>query len=138
MSYHRIKIVVAAAALLLLGACGTQAITSAQPSPSPSSHAAQDVVIRADEMRFEPDEITLEAGLFRFALVNEGHVVHDLRISPPGVHPAEPEHMVMLAPVQPGDTQHSRPVRLARGTYEMYCNVPGHLAQGMKGTITVR
>jgi uncharacterized cupredoxin-like copper-binding protein len=41
-----------------------------------------------------------------------------------------------IADVEPGDTK-SEEFDLKPGKYVMFCNIPGHYAQGMYGTLTV-
>ena len=60
-------------------------------------------------------------------LENKGAMDHDLRI--------ENEKSALIAPGKKGDLQLKS---LPPGTYTMYCDVPGHRAAGMEGTIVVK
>lgn len=108
----------------------------AQPTAAPSSpeaggdngaaSGAQEVTVTAHDIYFDPAEIHVKAGTVKFILPNEGAAPHDFSIDALNVSVAMP----------PGETQ-TVEVDLPAGTYEFYCNVPGHKAAGMVGTLVV-
>jgi uncharacterized cupredoxin-like copper-binding protein len=59
-------------------------------------------------------------------LPNEGVTLHNFAIDELGVD----------VDIDPGATQQVT-INAPAGTYEYYCNVPGHKQAGMKGTLTV-
>ena len=59
---------------------------------------------------------------------NDGKVVHNLAIKGTDL---------ITDDLQPGDTTTLGIGELADGTYEMYCEIPGHREAGMRGTLTV-
>jgi uncharacterized cupredoxin-like copper-binding protein len=79
------------------------------------------------DIYFEPSELMITANTdVTVTLPNEGVTLHNFAIDELGVdvdiNPGSTEEVVINAPA---------------GTYEYYCNVPGHKQAGMKGTLTV-
>lgn len=97
-------------------------------APAPVDDA-DEVVIRATEMAFRPEELTVQAGTpINVTVVNDGEVVHDFALDPASVHLA----------LDPGE-QATAALRLDEpGTYEARCTVPGHAEAGMVMTIRVQ
>ncbi len=81
----------------------------------------------ATEMAYDPSSIVVEAGEVPVRIVNEGTVIHDLRI----------EGLPFLLEAEPGATETST-VDLEPGTYQFYCSIPGHREAGMEGVLEVR
>ena len=73
---------------------------------------------------------TLEAGRYRFQVVNQGKIDHDLEVEGNGV-----EEKTAL--ISPGD-EAALEADLEAGKYKFYCTVPGHEQSGMKVDVTVR
>jgi uncharacterized cupredoxin-like copper-binding protein len=84
---------------------------------------------------------------------NEGSVEHELVLFKSSKNPAElpteasgdvdeekldqeAEEIGEIADVEAGDTK-SEDFKLTPGKYVIFCNLPGHYAQGMYGTVTV-
>ena len=63
------------------------------------------------------------AGSYTFRVRNEGKLQHDLVVSGAGVNDKTPL-------INPGGTA-SLKVKLGKGSYTLYCSVPGHRAAGM-------
>ena len=102
---------------------------AAESTPAPASEAAavEPVEITSYDIYFEPKEVTIPANTdVTFVLPNEGVTPHNFSIDELGVSvdqtPGETYEVVINAPA---------------GTYEFYCNVPGHKAAGMVGTLIV-
>ena len=110
--------------LVALTGCSSSG-ESAQGLPGVAVSPGIDVV--ATEMSYDPSSIVVDAGEVPVRIVNEGTVVHDLRI----------EGLPFLLEAQPGATETSV-VDLEPGTYEFYCSIPGHREAGMEGVLEVR
>jgi plastocyanin len=95
-----------------------------------SGGAVHSVTVTGTEMRFTPAELTLAPGRYRFHFVNAGTVFHSLGI----YHDGTPES---AGEAGPGKSVDLGAVTLETGKYTMECHEPGHLDQGMRGTITV-
>lgn len=78
---------------------------------------------------FKPSEITVKAGEeVRVQLVNKDSVVHNFVIEAFGVHSGE---------VAAGETVEITFTAPEPGEYEIICDIPGHAAGGMVGTLIV-
>jgi uncharacterized cupredoxin-like copper-binding protein/mono/diheme cytochrome c family protein len=96
---------------------------AAGEAPAPAT--AQNVT--SFDIYFEPAEVTIPANTdVPFTLPNDGAAAHNFSIDELGISidqaPGSTEETVINAPP---------------GTYEYYCNVPGHKAAGMVGTLIV-
>jgi uncharacterized cupredoxin-like copper-binding protein/mono/diheme cytochrome c family protein len=93
---------------------------------TPDAATAQNVT--AFDIYFEPKEITIPANTdVSFTLPNDGAAAHNFSID-------ELDISVDLAPGSTGKTVINAPP----GTYEYYCDVPGHKEAGMVGTLIVK
>ena len=105
------------------------------------------------EFFFAPKNIAAKAGATTIEAPNEGSVEHEMVIfktnMDPGKLPTEAsgevdeEKMDKIAEsageipdVEAGETK-SNQFKLTPGRYVMFCNLPGHYAGGMYGTLTV-
>jgi len=90
-------------------------------------------VVKATETEFHIalSQMTFSPGKYKFVVVDKGHLQHNLVINGPGVSQQQTAGLV-----SPGETE-SVTVTLSKGTYDVYCGVPGHKAQGMDVDITV-
>ena len=98
----------------------------AEEAAAPASVAP--VTVTSHDIFFDPKEITIPANTdVTISLPNEGVTTHDFSIDALGISvsidPGATENVVVNAPA---------------GTYEYYCNIPGHKAAGMVGTLTVK
>jgi plastocyanin len=82
------------------------------------------------DFAIEPPDPTVAAGTVTFAVTNDGQAPHNLEIEGNGV---EEE---LEADLQAGESGELT-VDLEPGTYEYYCPVGSHAAQGMEGELTV-
>ena len=103
------------------------ATAAASPATATSGQAAQRVEITANDIFFEPDQVTIPADTdVTVALPNNGVTLHNFSIDALGINvniaPGVTEEVVINAPA---------------GEYEFYCNIPGHKAAGMVGTLIV-
>jgi len=95
-----------------------------------SSGPVHSITVTGTEMRFTPTEMTVGPGRYRFHFLNAGTVIHSLGIYHDGTPSSAGE-------AEPGKSVDLGVVTLKPGNYTMQCNEPGHLAAGMRGTITV-
>jgi uncharacterized cupredoxin-like copper-binding protein len=99
------------------------------------SRAKESVVktiqVKETEFRLKPAKITLEKpGTYVFKAVNSGETVHALEVEGQGIEEKTNE----IKPAQNAELK----VKLATGTYELYCPVDGHKEEGMEGKVIVK
>ena len=90
--------------------------------------------IKVQEKEFRivlPGLKTLAPGSYIFKVQNVGKIPHDLAIDGPKVTGGKKTSLI-----QPGGTA-TLTVALGKGSYTLYCNVPGHRAAGMSAKIAV-
>ena len=133
------RIVTAALAALLLGACGGTSTNTATPSAatiptatSPSSATAVGTSVGVTEKEFSItlSQASLSPASYTFIIQNKGSFPHNLNIKGPGV---DTETSPTLSAGQSGMLT----VTLQKGSYELWCSVPGHKDKGMDLTIKV-
>ena len=123
---NRGRAATALAAALLLGACGGGG-SSDEPEADPSR--PPDILVKAKEFRFEPAELTSDAGRpLLVAVENIGSIPHDLTVK-------DGDFKVTVAK---GVTRRKTLTVAKAGTYKLYCSLPGHESAGMRGTLSVR
>jgi len=98
-------------------------------SASASGGSGGSVAISETEYKLTPSDPTASAGNVTFDVSNDGGTVHDLEIEGNGVE-EETE------PIGAGSSA-KLTANLKPGTYEIYCNIDDHRAEGMEGTLTV-
>jgi uncharacterized cupredoxin-like copper-binding protein len=85
------------------------------------------VAVESYDIYFEPSELTSPADTdVTVRLPNEGVTPHNFSIDELGIS----------VDIAPGATEEAV-INAPAGTYEYYCNVPGHKQAGMVGTLTV-
>lgn len=120
----------AAVAVLVMTACGADDSPVASPTSGDSSEEAEaGVTVIAKDISLAPATVRATAGDVHITYRNEGSIVHTLLIE--GVDGFK------LDVASRGDVEEGS-VRLAPGTYTMYCDVAGHRQAGMHGTIEVQ
>jgi uncharacterized cupredoxin-like copper-binding protein len=159
-------IAVGVIALLALGVvasgCGSSddsASTSSESAESAESSEAttsapaaggETLTIKMNEYNFIPADAKAKAGSVTIDAENVGKMPHELVLAKSDLDPAklptssngevdeEALDVVGEAPdVAPGDTG-SFSADLEPGSYVMLCNLPGHYAAGMYGSLTVK
>ena len=146
MFKFRHLIVVPAAALLVLAACGGDP----GAGKATGGGAARTVEIKAlDTLRFEPASITAQAGeKIRFVVTNVGKVAHEFVLGDEQTQMAHEEqstsgmdHMAMEAmasvALMAGETNEVTVTFDERATIPFGCHEPGHYPGGMMGTVVV-
>jgi len=88
------------------------------------------IAVGEKEFRIHLSTTKTAPGTVRFVVHNTGKYRHALAIAGPGVKSKR------TALIRPGRTA-KLVVKLSPGTYELWCPVPGHAAQGMKAKLTV-
>lgn len=123
---------------LLLAGCGGGAGgdgdggATAQPSPAttPAEEPAADVVIVGTaSFEFVPSDVEAAAGTISVALTSEGGP-HTFTLE------LDEGDETVAQVFSPGETDVGE-VDLEAGTYTFVCVIPGHLEEGMEGTLTV-
>jgi len=76
---------------------------------------------------------SVRAGRVTIEAVNFGNDAHDLVVRSKAKG-SKPLRFAQMSPRGRGE----RTVRLPAGRYALWCSLPGHEAQGMKATLTVR
>jgi uncharacterized cupredoxin-like copper-binding protein len=143
----------AVAAVGLLAACSSSSSSSAaagapsattpaagssasSPSVTTTGQAAAgggttSVTATETEFHIALSTMTFHPGTYKFVTVNKGQASHNLVISGPGVNQVKTPGLI-----SPG-AQEPVTVTLQKGTYDVYCGVPGHKAMGMDVHVTV-
>jgi uncharacterized cupredoxin-like copper-binding protein len=130
---------------------GRPASGAAASSPPSASTAGGTVQIRMGDYFYSPKDATAAtAGKVRIAVANSGELPREMVLArtnaDPSQLPTKPDGSVNedalnspgeIADVAPGRTK-SGSIELTPGRYVMFCNVPGHYAAGMYGTLTVK
>src|SRR4051812_35796958 len=107
----------------------TEAVTpeAATATPEAPAAGAKSVSIEAGNFYFKPKDITIPANTpTKFEIKNVAQIPHNLSI----------DALKVSVDIQPGETA-STTIEAPAGSYEFYCNLPGHKAAGMYGTLTV-
>lgn len=145
----------AIAALLVAGCGGSDSTTTTttETTTAASGGKGATLEIKMGDYYFAPKNATAKAGPTTIEAPNEGSVEHELVLFKTNMNPAKlpteadgsvdeekldevAEEAGEIADVEPGDTK-SEKFDLTPGKYVMFCNLPGHYAQGMYGTLTV-
>jgi uncharacterized cupredoxin-like copper-binding protein len=135
--------------------CGSDSSTptTTEATTNGGASGGKTVEIKMGDFFFAPQEASAQAGPAVIEAPNEGSVEHELVVFKTSMDPAKlpteanggvnEEKMDEIAEsageipdVEAGETK-SGSFKLSPGTYVMFCNLPGHYAQGMYGTITV-
>lgn len=93
------------------------------------SDAASELSFTAVDIEFEEKEATGAAGELAVTLTNDGEVEHSWLVE-------DHEDDLRLHVEANGDTDEGT-ISLEAGEYTYYCDVTGHRAAGMEGTLTV-
>jgi uncharacterized cupredoxin-like copper-binding protein len=145
------------AAALLIAACGSStgsttapsSATSASPTsgPSASAEATRIEVQLTDELKIEPAEMTVPAGVpVTFVVTNTGAIDHEFFLGDEAAQ-AEHEQEMQAGPmahdeemgigVDPGQTKELTVTFPEAGSILAGCHVAGHYAGGMKANVEI-
>jgi len=111
-------------------ATSTSATTTRKQATAPPPKAPQKVTVTETEFKIALPSQSLKAGPYELDLENKGKIGHDLVVKGPGVNEEK-------TPVIDGGQTAVLKVDLKKGTYELYCSVPGHKQAGMDVNVTV-
>ena len=118
------RLAVGVVAVALLAACGGGG-GNAQPAGS--------IKVTMTEFTFSPSTISATSGKVVLYLVNAGTISHDMVIKDSSGASRGRSELVSA-----GDSFVFTVPTLAAGTYRFICDQPGHEANGMFGTLTVK
>ena len=103
------------------------ATPAAEGAEQAAAGAGEAVDVVSHDIFFEPDELSIPADSdVTVHLPNEGVTAHNFSIDELGIS----------VDIAPGATEETV-INAPAGSYEYYCNVPGHKQAGMVGTLTV-
>ena len=121
------RIVVLLPVALFVASCGGGGSTTAPTS----SAAGQTIQISEKEFSLTPSSVSVaKAGTYEFQVTNNGSIPHALEVEGNGVEEK-------TGTIAPGSSMTLRVTLSKTGSYDMYCPVDGHRAQGMKGSVAV-
>lgn len=109
----------------------TSASTTETTETTASGGGGEATDVSLTEFAIDPQDPTVSAGTVTFNVSNDGETVHNLEVEGPN---GEAE---LDADLEPGDSGTLEVDLSEPGTYEWYCPVGDHAAQGMEGEITV-
>jgi uncharacterized cupredoxin-like copper-binding protein len=150
---------VAIAGLLIAGCGGSGSSSSTTESENEATTTdtggggGQHLEIKMGDYFFAPSSVSAKAGKATIEAPNEGTVEHELVVFKTDMNPAKlpteanggvdeekldeiAEEAGEVPDVEAGVTK-SGNFNLKPGNYVIFCNLPGHYAQGMYGTLTV-
>jgi hypothetical protein len=108
-----------------VGVATANASVATRDTPPPAR-----MLVYAREWSLWPSRTSLPAGRVTVQLYNRGEDAHDLRIRRRG-------HTIGTLAVTHSGELGQASWRLPRGTYELYCSLPGHRANGMHARLRV-
>jgi uncharacterized cupredoxin-like copper-binding protein len=124
--------------------------SSEAPGDTTAAAGAMTVTVKMDEYKFMPDKLTVKSGSNAIEAENVGDMPHELVIAKSDLDPAklpttsdgsvDEEALDVIGEtgdVEPGQTGVVN-ADLEPGSYVMICNLPGHYAGGMYGSLTVK
>jgi plastocyanin/mono/diheme cytochrome c family protein len=107
-------------------ASGTPAGPAEGTETSGGGQAASGLTLEAVDIAFKPTELTVKADTpTTVTITNTGAALHNFSVAELGVS----------VDIQPGETQ-TVEINAPAGSYQFYCDVPGHKEAGMVGTLT--
>ena len=128
----------------------TVAVAQAADSSVASASSTAQLKFKLVEFKISPKAAKAKAGSVRFKARNVGVGEHELVVArtkrKPGKLPTSKNGSVKEGAINvigeifelpPGEAGKAR-LKLKPGKYVMFCNVPGHYAQGMYGKLTVK
>ncbi|HEX5249629.1 MAG TPA: plastocyanin/azurin family copper-binding protein [Gaiellales bacterium] len=139
-----LRLAAAAAALTLaLAACGSASSSGSSSAPTAAAGGggggttSTPVVVSGKKIDVTEKDFsitvaggsTVKPGTYTFVVVNKGPSSHDLTVNGPGVADK-------ATPISGPGTQ-TLTVTLKKGTYDLFCSVPGHRALGMDTKLQV-
>ena len=123
------RALLAVAALAAAGTVGAAGVVTAAPAGA----RAKPITVIAIETEFHIalSKKTFTPGRYTFVAKDKGQLTHALTITGPGLRNATTKN------IGPGQST-TLTVTLRKGTYDVYCPVPGHRMLGMNLNLVVR
>lgn len=116
-------------AAMTTAATATEAMGSPAAGTPSAANCGGGPTVEMVDINFQPKEITIPANTdVTITLKNDGSTVHSFNIDALNIHSGD---------YQPGQTGTVK-VNAKPGDYTYYCNIPGHEAAGMVGTLHVK
>jgi uncharacterized cupredoxin-like copper-binding protein len=119
------------AVVLALAACGGGRSTSTPAGGGVAGASKSMVTATETEWAIRLSQTHLAAGPTTFVAVNKGKVAHSLEIDGPGV-----ANERIPGTIAPGSSMRLT-VTLKKGSYDVFCPLPGHKQRGMDVHVTV-
>jgi uncharacterized cupredoxin-like copper-binding protein len=133
---------------------GDNTTTTAAQTTGGAAPSSGAVEIKMGDYFFDPKDATAKAGSATIDVPNDGKVEHELVLFKTDMDPAQlptaadggvdeealdksAQEVGEVTDVEPGDSGSGK-FDLTPGKYVMFCNLPGHYAQGMYGSLTVK
>jgi len=116
-------------AVEIFGAEPSEASAKEAPAVQAAKHRIP-VALSEWKIVLPANDKTLAPGEYDFFVTNDGTVPHNLTINGPGVANKATSDLA------PQATEHLV-VTLEKGTYDLYCSIPGHKQLGMDTKVTV-
>jgi plastocyanin len=114
--------------LLLLGACGSDDGDDESGQPAGGDGGALEFVLT--DFAIEPPSGPVEPGAYTARVVNEGGVVHALKVDGPAGEVETPQ-------IDPGESAELELNLTEAGEYELTCPVGDHRERGMEAALQV-
>ncbi len=100
-----------------------------QPQQQGGGQQTQTIEMDSGEFYFEPSEVTVQRGQpVEIILANSGSIAHNISIDEFGVDQDYNPDQTIRVNFTPDKA----------GEYQIYCDIPGHTASGMVGTLIVQ
>jgi plastocyanin len=127
----RIAIALTAATSLALAACSSSGRGSGTSKPA-TGGAAIGTAVQVTEKDFSISlaRKTFTPGSYTFDVTNDGPSSHNLTVKGPGVNNSATSTL-------DSGSKGNVTVTFQKGTYELYCSIPGHKERGMDLTVHV-
>ena len=114
---------------MVLAGCGGGGDSGPSAYKEPVQPAYKTLKVEAGNFYFKPDTITATPGIAKITMT-AANGIHDLVFD--GAYPG------FLLEADGGGGAQSKKIDLKPGKYTFYCDIPGHRAAGMQGTLTVK
>lgn len=137
---------------MTVAGCGDDDTTTAQSSTSTTAAAggAGATEIDMGDYFYDPKDVTVSAGPVTITAPNVGDLPHELVLAKTDDDPADlptvsdgsvdEEQLDVpgeIPEIEAGESGTGE-FDLAAGSYVMFCNIPGHYAEGMYGSLTAK
>ena len=126
------------ASLVVLGAVGCGGSggpggsTGGAGGSAGSTGSSHGIRVVMTEFKYSPSTISASAGTVTFDLVNQGRTAHDMVVADSSGKVLGKSSLVGAGQEAEFSVQIPQP-----GTYQVYCDLPGHREAGMTGTLDV-